>query len=230
MNFGADIKILIVGSTNTGKTSFVQRYTTGTFLNTYNATIISEYKYKILNINNNIYRIHLWDLGGQDKNVYISKLLIKDCNGIIIFSDIMKKNSIDEMLNWKNFLINYYDLTVFKEKTPIFGVYNKIDLLDSNNKIEIENFVDKFIENKNFENNFKTSVKDNINIEETMNFLINRIIELFNENNNKNNNKNNKNNNKNNKNNNNNNINGRESIIINKNKNNFKEKKNENCC
>jgi small GTP-binding protein len=179
MNFGADIKILIVGNTSTGKTSFVKRYTTGTFLESYKATIISEYKYKIIKINDKIYRIHLWDLGGQDKNIYISKLLLKDCNGIIIFSDINRKNTIDDMLNWKNFLKEYNNLTFFNEETPIIGIYNKCDLINNNN-IEQENFVDNFIDKKYFDNNFKTSVKENINVEEPMNYIINKIIELLN--------------------------------------------------
>jgi len=179
MNFGADIKILIVGNTSTGKTSFVKRYTTGTFLESYKATIISEYKYKIIKINEKIYRIHLWDLGGQDKNIYISKLLLKDCNGIIIFSDINRKNTIEDMLNWKNFLKEYNHLTYFNEETPIIGIYNKCDLINNNN-IEIESFVDNFINKKYFDNNFKTSVKENINIEESMNYIINKIIEMLN--------------------------------------------------
>jgi small GTP-binding protein len=178
MDFGADIKILIVGNTSTGKTSYVERYTTGTFKETYKATIISEYKYKIIKINNKIYRIHLWDLGGQDKNIYISKLLLKDSNGILIFSDVNRKNTIDDMLNWKNFFKEYNNFTFFKEETPIIGIFNKCDLL--NNNIDDESFVDNFINKNYFDNNFKTSAKDNINIEESMNYIINKIIDLLN--------------------------------------------------
>lgn len=63
-NFGTDLKIIVVGNSGTGKTSFVNKWTKNTFNETYKATIVSEFGYKIFEYNGKFYRIQLWDLAG----------------------------------------------------------------------------------------------------------------------------------------------------------------------
>ena len=43
-----------------------------------------------------LYRIQLWDLGGQDKNSTITKIFAKDSHGCIIVTDAMKPNNLEE--------------------------------------------------------------------------------------------------------------------------------------
>jgi small GTP-binding protein len=62
--FGIDIKIILVGNPNTGKTCFVNKWTKNQFTDKYKATIMSEFGYKIIDHNETIYRIQLWDIAG----------------------------------------------------------------------------------------------------------------------------------------------------------------------
>ena len=63
-NMKSDFKIIVIGDVGVGKTSFVNRWNKNIFTDDYKSTIASEFKFKILEINGQIYRIQLWDLAG----------------------------------------------------------------------------------------------------------------------------------------------------------------------
>ena len=56
-NIRSDLKIIVVGNANSGKTSFVNKWTKNQFHETYKATIVSEFGYKVFEFNNKVYRI-----------------------------------------------------------------------------------------------------------------------------------------------------------------------------
>lgn len=60
-----DLKIVVIGNAGTGKTSFVNKWTKNKFSEDYKATVISDYGFKILDIEGQIYRIQIWDLAGN---------------------------------------------------------------------------------------------------------------------------------------------------------------------
>ena len=82
-----DIKLLIIGKSGTGKTSFANKWSKNIFSDKYQATIVSEFYYKIYEEDGNLFRIQLWDLAGQDKNVKMTKIFAKDSLGCLIMSD-----------------------------------------------------------------------------------------------------------------------------------------------
>ena len=82
-----DLKIIVIGKSGTGKTSYVNRWTKKTFDENYKATIVSEYGFKIYEHEGKYYRIQLWDIAGQDKNVKITKTFAKNSHGCIIVCD-----------------------------------------------------------------------------------------------------------------------------------------------
>ena len=45
--FRSDLKIIVIGTSGTGKTSFVNKWTKNIFSDTYKATIVSEFGFKI---------------------------------------------------------------------------------------------------------------------------------------------------------------------------------------
>ncbi len=94
--FKGDLKIIVIGTTGTGKTSFVNRWTKNFFTEQYKATIVSEFGFKIYKHNNITYRIQLWDLAGQDKNAFITKIFARDSHGCIVMSDATDVSTRDE--------------------------------------------------------------------------------------------------------------------------------------
>ena len=94
--FRSDLKIIVIGTSGTGKTSFVNKWTKNIFSDTYKATIVSEFGFKIFEDNGRLYRIQLWDLAGQDKNAMVTKIFAKDAHGCIVMSDATNSQTRDE--------------------------------------------------------------------------------------------------------------------------------------
>ena len=92
----SDLKIIVIGSSGTGKTSYVNKWTKNVFLEEYKATIVSEFGFKVFEQEGKLYRIQLWDLAGQDKNATVTNIFANDSHGCVILSDATKENTLDE--------------------------------------------------------------------------------------------------------------------------------------
>ena len=95
-NFRSDLKIIVIGNSRTGKTSFVNKWTKNQFNDTYKATVISEFGFKIFENEGKLYRIQLWDFAGQDKNKEVIKIFAKDSHGCVAISDATNVQTREE--------------------------------------------------------------------------------------------------------------------------------------
>ena len=91
-----DLKIIVIGKSGTGKTSFVNKWTKNIFSDSYKATIVSEYGFKIYEHNGKFYRIQLWDIAGQDRNAKLTKTFAKGSHGCIIMCDATSLDTRNE--------------------------------------------------------------------------------------------------------------------------------------
>lgn len=173
-----DLKILVIGCSGAGKTSFVQRWIKGEFEQSYKPTIVSEFQYKIFECRGNCYRIQLWDIGGQDKTPSMAKIFTRDSHGCIVICDITKKDTFEETKKWKK-IVNDESAFIDGEKLPFILIQNKIDLIkDDNDYLSFAtNETKKMSEDKEFIGYYMTSVKENINVEEPIHYLIDNIVE-----------------------------------------------------
>ena len=173
-----DIKIIIIGCSGVGKTSFVQRWIKGYFEPVYKPTIISDFQFKIIEWRGKCYRILLWDIGGQDKTPSMAKIFTRDSMGCIVINDISKKDIINETMKWKKVV---YDESAFidGDKLPFILIQNKVDLIENDKEyLNIAvNDSQKLVDNGDFIGYYMSSVKENINIEEPIKFLIDNIID-----------------------------------------------------
>lgn len=173
-----ELKIMIIGSTGTGKTSFVQRWTRDIFSDEYKPTVVNEFGFKIYESRGITFRVQLWDIGGEDKSASMARIFARDSHGCIVVTDVNSRDSAEDIVKWKE-IIDEESSFVDDGNIPFILIRNKIDLLEGDeetfNKIEEET---KLISNKNgFINYFMISSKNNINIEETMHFLLENIID-----------------------------------------------------
>ena len=91
-----DLKIIVIGSSGAGKTSFVNKWTKNVFPEDYKATVVSEFGFKIFEHKGKLYRIQIWDLAGQDKNTTVTKIFAKDSHGCVIITDVTRENNLEE--------------------------------------------------------------------------------------------------------------------------------------
>lgn len=176
----ADIKIIIIGNCDTGKTSFCQLWVKQEFSEKYKATIMTDFNFKIYEYKGNLYKIQIWDIAGQDRSIQTTKVLTKNAHGCIIFCDITQKKTLEETKKWKA-VVDENALFIDDTPLPCILVQNKIDLVSEKDIINDSDF-QKFSERNNFLNCFRTSVKLNIGVDNVMNFLleyiINKLIEI----------------------------------------------------
>ena len=175
-----DIMIIVVGNSGTGKTSFVNKWIKDTFDESYKATIVSEFSFKVIDYKDKSYKIQLWDLAGMDQNICITKIFSKDSHGCIVVSDITNEKTLPECVKWKN-TVDETTKFIDDSNIPAILIRNKVDLLEENNDNDNdnddENMIKEFCEKNKFLRCFKTSAKTGTNIEEAMNFLISNIID-----------------------------------------------------
>ena len=82
-----DLKIIVIGKSGAGKTSYVNKWVKNEFLEQYKATIVSEHSYKIVDYEGKFYRIQLWDIAGQDRNIKLTRTFAKNALGCIVVCD-----------------------------------------------------------------------------------------------------------------------------------------------
>ena len=173
--FRSDLKIIVIGTSGTGKTSFVNKWTKNIFSDTYKATIVSEFGFKIFEQEGKLYRIQLWDLAGQDKNAMVTKIFAKDAHGCVVMSDATNIQTREDTLRWKS---SVDEVATFLDggKLPCLLVENKADLIDDANAENCPE-LESFGTNNGFCGSFRTSAKTGLNINEAMNCLIKNIIQ-----------------------------------------------------
>ena len=172
------IKIIIIGKSGSGKTSFVNRWINNTFTGIHKSTIISEYGSKTIKYKNNIYKINLWDIAGQDHYATLIKDFCKDAKGCITMSDIMVPSTLNDAVNWKKNLDENQTLPD-GSNIPNILIQNKIDLV---NEDELnKNYIEEFSKKNNFDAWFYTSAKTGKNISECMVKLLDIVINKLNE-------------------------------------------------
>ena len=174
-NKSRDLKIIIVGDSGTGKTSFVNRYILNKFAGNYQATIATQFSSKILQLNDIIYRLQFWDIAGQDRNVATTNIFCKNANGIVLCSEINDKKTLENTVIWKNSIEQNIDVT----NVPMIIIQNKCDLLGDESEYNkgIEE-LKEFGEKNGVVNSFRTSALNGYGIKESMEFLINEIIKV----------------------------------------------------
>ncbi len=171
--FGNDLKVILVGNASTGKTSIVDRYIKNIFINKKEATIAPNSLSKLIRKNNVIYRLHIWDIPGQDKSPALTSIFCKDSHGIIFCCDALVEQSRNDILTWIKSIKEFIDIS----DLPMIIMENKCDLLGDENDYDkgIEE-LKSFSDNNNFLGAFRTSALNGYNVENAINFLVDDII------------------------------------------------------
>ncbi len=142
------------------------------------ATATVDFTLKLVQKNDNTYRVQLWDIAGQDKNVYITKTLGKDCFGAIVLCEAKSEDSLKATSNWKTIIdeqITFFDLCPL----PVFLIENKSDLYEDDNASDEK--LKQFSEENNFDNYFRVSAKTGKNMNEAMNEILAKIVQKIKE-------------------------------------------------
>ena len=171
-----DIKVITLGNSAVGKTSFLMKYIDNSFTLTYTTTLGVDFKQKKIKLKDGRdVRLRIFDTAGQERYKSVSASFIKKADGVILIYDIGDLESFEAVENWIKSIRE-----IGKDKLPIILVGNKCDLPDDKRMISLKEGQDKADEfNIPF---YETSCKEGINIKEVFEKLIDDIIEKGNKN------------------------------------------------
>ena len=162
------IKLMTLGNSKVGKTSFIMKFTENNFQEKYLSTIGLDFKAKNVIINGKKYRLFFYDTAGQERYKSIALNIIKDAQGIILMYDVTDQTSFESIAEWIN---NVKDAK--GSNFPMILVGNKIDLKDIRIISEAEG---KKLAKENELEFFETSNKDGTNLEKATFALVNKIL------------------------------------------------------
>ena len=107
------LKYIIIGDSAVGKSNLLLRYVHDKFNEDYQATIGVEFGAKNVEINNEKYRIQIWDTAGQENFRSITRAYYKHSVCAIIVYDITNKDSFNHINSWIDECKNQSPKTVF---------------------------------------------------------------------------------------------------------------------
>ena len=160
-------KIMILGDSAVGKTSFITKYVSNKFGERYLCTIGIDYQEKLLVKNEKDIKLQIWDTAGQERYRNIAKSYFQSSHAFIVAYDINNKKTFNQLKYWVEQIKSISNSNV---KCIIIGT--KCDLEDRQvNEEEGEDFAKKL--GYKF---FETSAKLNINVTETFESLLDELL------------------------------------------------------
>ena len=94
------LKIIILGSSEVGKTSILNRYFNNNFSPNLLSTIGIDFKTKFFKFDEEKVQLNFIDTAGQEKFRAISVNYLKGINGVILVFDITKRETFDLIQGW----------------------------------------------------------------------------------------------------------------------------------
>ncbi|CAG2220457.1 RAB45 [Mytilus edulis] len=93
-------KVVFVGDSGVGKSSFIHRFCNDNFNPTFSATIGVDFQVKSLNLGGQSIVLQLWDTAGQERFRSITKQYFRKADGVVIMYDVNSEATYTNVRNW----------------------------------------------------------------------------------------------------------------------------------
>uniref|UniRef100_A0AAQ4PXH9 small monomeric GTPase n=1 Tax=Gasterosteus aculeatus aculeatus TaxID=481459 RepID=A0AAQ4PXH9_GASAC len=160
-NFDYMFKILIIGNSSVGKTSFLFRYADDSFTPAFVSTVGIDFKVKTIYRNDKRIKLQIWDTAGQERYRTITTAYYRGAMGFILMYDITNEESFSAVQDWSTQIKTYSWDNAQDERV-------------------CRNRGRQLSEHLGFEF-FEASAKDNINVKQTFERLVDIICEKMSE-------------------------------------------------
>ncbi|XP_067852843.1 ras-related protein Rab-7L1-like [Heptranchias perlo] len=167
-------KVIVIGRVMVGKTSFIQCYIRGCFMEHYKATLGVDFAIKTIQWSNHeIVRLQFWDIQGQEDVLKMTRAFYKNVAACIIMFDVTSEKSFQ----FCKMLKEAVDSEVWGEDglpIPCILLANKCDLSEW---AMTKAAVDQLCSDYDFVCWKEISVKRNEQVEESVRCLIEVVLE-----------------------------------------------------
>ncbi|MBD3230943.1 MAG: GTP-binding protein [Candidatus Lokiarchaeota archaeon] len=154
-------KLVVVGDYAVGKTTLILNFTEHKFREMYIPTIGVQFSVKDVKLEDEIVKLTVWDIAGQDEFKYVRTEFYKGASAIILVYDITRNETLENLQDW------YIDVIQNAGEIPLLILGNKCDLEKKRN-VSIED-AKKYVKEKKFKNVIdivETSAKTSVNVED----------------------------------------------------------------
>ncbi|KAK0155824.1 Ras-related protein Rab-3D [Merluccius polli] len=172
-NFDFMFKLLIIGNSSVGKTSFLFRYADDSFTSAFVSTVGIDFKVKTVFRNDKRIKLQIWDTAGQERYRTITTAYYRGAMGFLLMYDITNQESFNAVQDWATQIKTYS-----WDNAQVILVGNKCDLEDD--RIVPTEDSQRLAEDLGFQF-FEASAKDNINVKQVFERLVDIICEKMNE-------------------------------------------------
>ena len=167
-----EVKIVLLGNINVGKTSIASRYCKNSFNEHHINTIGGAYQQQKVVLNNGaIVKLHIWDTSGQERFRAMTNLYYRDAQVAILTYDITNEGSFNSIEFW----INELKFKVENENMLLFLAGNKCDVSDEERKVP-KSKGKKFAEDNNMFF-YETSAKTGAGVKELFGDVASKVYE-----------------------------------------------------
>ncbi|XP_004458883.2 ras-related protein Rab-3C isoform X2 [Dasypus novemcinctus] len=172
-NFDYMFKLLIIGNSSVGKTSFLFRYADDSFTSAFVSTVGIDFKVKTVFKNEKRIKLQIWDTAGQERYRTITTAYYRGAMGFILMYDITNEESFNAVQDWSTQIKTYS-----WDNAQVILVGNKCDMEDE--RVISTERGQHLGEQLGFEF-FETSAKDNVNVKQTFERLVDIICDKMSE-------------------------------------------------
>jgi len=119
-------------------------------------------------------KVQLWDIAGQERFSYMTRVYYKDAHGCIIMFDLTNRATFLNVVKWKR---DFDSKCVLADGStvPCLLLGNKSDLTHLRQVTHDE--VEKMTQEFNFTSWTEISVKDNLMVEDSMRYLLDCVMD-----------------------------------------------------
>ncbi|NXF08503.1 RAB3C protein, partial [Smithornis capensis] len=168
-NFDYMFKLLIIGNSSVGKTSFLFRYADDSFTSAFVSTVGIDFKVKTVFKNEKRIKLQIWDTAGQERYRTITTAYYRGAMGFILMYDITNEDSFNAVQDWSTQIKTYS-----WDNAQVILVGNKCDMEDE--RVIFTERGKHLAEQLGFEF-FEASAKENINVKQTFERLVDIICD-----------------------------------------------------
>ncbi|XP_047132184.1 ras-related protein Rab-27B isoform X1 [Hydra vulgaris] len=172
----AVLKLLTLGDSGVGKTSFVLQFIEGTFTEKFVPTIGMDLREKLMTYQDHFKEerkvyLEIWDTAGQERFRSLTTAFFRDAMGFLLIFDISRKDTFVNVRSWLSQLQLHSNCD--DPAMVLIGNKNDLDIreVDENSAIQLaRNLGIKY---------FETSAKTGQNVYEAVETLMNIIMSRF---------------------------------------------------
>ncbi|XP_076863055.1 EF-hand calcium-binding domain-containing protein 4A isoform X2 [Brachyhypopomus gauderio] len=126
-------KVVFIGSSDVGKSSFIHQYCRGHFPNKMSATVGIDFQVRSLVLNSTHIALQLWDTAGQERFRSITQQYYRRADGILAVYDITRASSFVSVRDWLDQIQKY-----MTEEACLMLLGNKTDKEERGERQEYE--------------------------------------------------------------------------------------------